>query len=335
MNKPVPYFRQAKFATVMICLLTLLFWIFFDASKHNPTLAKVNVFLQDPYDAVGSFGIQLALLSALVSFLRILRPYPKGITCTHLLLILRGNAVALLSIAVTLTADMIAMARYLSEWTSSSTGWILVLLIDGLIVLTAWAGWMVFHMGQTLNLLSGYRAWGKTMAICVVGFVILAFYPEAWRQSIPGGISTALVGMVLLFVVSSAIVKLVFPPDGRLTSTDAPYEDLFDDLMALYPWLQAHARFAGFLFDGIEKASKISWVRSLINWLNPRKHTWNAVILAALGLGIALVMAEAIGEGAPNQNVILLVLAVFIGIEGAGVLLGYVLFRQFLGITRS
>ncbi len=84
MKELAAYFRQAKFATVITCLLTLLFRIFFDVSKHNPALAKVNIFLEEPYDAVGSFGIQLAMLSALVSFLRILRPYPKGITFTHL-----------------------------------------------------------------------------------------------------------------------------------------------------------------------------------------------------------------------------------------------------------
>jgi len=335
MNESAPYFRQAKFATVMMCLLTLLFWIFFDASKHDPTLVKANTFAQDPYDAVGSFGVQLAMLSSLVSFVRILRPYPKGITYHSLLLVLRGNAVSLLSIAVTLTADVIAMLRYLSEWTGSYAGWLVAIFIGGLMALTALAGWLVFHVGQSLNLLSGCRAWGKTMAVCLAGFLVLAVYPEAWRQSVPGGILTALVGMVLLFVLSSAIVNLVFSLDGRLKSTDAPYEDLFDDLVALYHWLQAHARFAAFVFDRTEKLSKISWVHSLINWLNPRKHTWNMVILAALGMGIALVMAEAIGEGVPNQRIILLVLAVFIGIEGAGVLLGYLLFRQFLGITRS
>ena len=84
----------------------------------------------------------------------------------------------------------------------------------------------------------------------------------------------------------------------------------------------------------MEKFVNIAWMRSLINWLNPRKHAWNFVILVALGMGVAFLTAEAIGEGAPAQNVIPLILAVYIGIEGAGVLLGYVLFRRFLGIFR-
>jgi hypothetical protein len=108
-----------------------------------------------------------------------------------------------------------------------------------------------------------------------------------------------------------------------------------DDLLALYHWLKTHANFAGFLFSGPEKLANIFWIRALLNWLNPRKHVWNLVILVALGMGIALVMAEFLSEGAPQQSVMLIVLIVFIGIEGAGVLLGYVLFKQFLGLFRS
>lgn len=329
MNELTPYFRQVKFATLTICLLTSLFLIFFNVSKHYPALVEVNPFIEDPYDAVGSFGIQLAVLSALVSFVRILRPYPQGITSRNLLLILHGDAVSLVSVAVTLTADIIAMFRYLPEWISSFAGWLLVVFIGGLMGLTVLAGGMVFRMGQSLNLLSGSRSWSKAITICLGGLIVLTFYPEAWRQTVPGGIFTALVGMVFLFVFSSVIVKLVFPPVG------GQYEDFLDDLFALYQWLKAQANFAGFLFGGMEKLVHISSTRALINWLDPRKHVWNSVILAALGMGIALVMVEAIGEGAPNHSVMLMVLTVFIGIEGAGVLLGYVLFKQFLGIFRS
>jgi len=34
----------------------------FDNSKNIPLLAVVNPFTEDPYEAVGSFGIQLAFL---------------------------------------------------------------------------------------------------------------------------------------------------------------------------------------------------------------------------------------------------------------------------------
>jgi len=327
-NEATPFVRRVQFAQLATCLLAALFWIFFDASKHNPALAKANVFIEDPYDAVGSFGIQLAGLSALVSFVRLLRPYPKGITSNNLLLILRGEAVALLSVAVTLTADIIAIFRYLPVWTSSSAGWRLAVFICGLMALFILAGWVVLRIGKSLNLLSGSRAWGQTIVVCLVGFMILAFYPEAWRQSVPGAIFTALVGMAILFVLCWVTVKLVFPPTG------GSYEDILDDLSAVYQWIKAHARFAGFLFCWIEKSVSISRIQALINWLNPRKHAWNFVILAAMGMSLAFLIAEAIGEAASAQNVVLLALAVYISIEEAGALLGYALFRQFLGIFR-
>jgi hypothetical protein len=43
---------------------------------------------------------------------------------------------------------------------------------------------------------------------------------------------------------------------------------------------------------------------------------------------------EMLGEGAPNRSLILLVVTVYIGVEGAGVVLGYALFRHYLEIVR-
>jgi hypothetical protein len=51
------------------------FVVFFFASKHR--FGEVNPFAEDPYDAVGSFGIQLAAVAALAAWLRVVRPYPR------------------------------------------------------------------------------------------------------------------------------------------------------------------------------------------------------------------------------------------------------------------
>jgi hypothetical protein len=324
-----PQFKPVKSTILLTCLLTVLFLTFFNASKHCPALAEISPFIEDPYDAVGSFGIQLAFLSALISLVRIFRPYPHSMASNNLALILHGAAVSLAAIVVTLTADMIAMLRYLPDWIGSFTGWLLVAVIGGFMVLTAWVWRMIVRTGQSLNLLSGCHSRGQTLLICLGGLIILTFYPEAWRQDIPGGILTALVGMVILLICSLVMVKSVFPPVGE------QYEDFLDDLLALYRWLEAQAHDASFLFSQMEKLARISWMRAFINGLNPRQHSWNFVILVALGMGIALVIVEAIGEGAPDPGAMLMVLTVFIGIEGVGVSLGYALYRRFLGIFRS
>jgi hypothetical protein len=322
-------FRQAKFATLAAVVLVVLFWIFFNASKHISALAQVNVFNEDPYDAVGSFGIQLAILAAVLSFVRILRPYPKGITPENLLLILRGDAVTLTAILVTMAANLVAVFRYLSEWIGSPVGWILASALSVLIVLTVLAGWMVIQVGGSLNLPSGQRAWSKSLAICLLSILILAVYPDTWRKSVAGAVITASVGMVLLFVLVSAIVRLIFPPTGEVS------EDFLDDLLALYQWLKIRAKFANFIYNFSKRIVHHTWVRGVINWLNPRKHAWNAAILLGLMLGVGLLIVEAIAEGASDQSILMVVLSVYLSLECAGVLLGYVLFKQYLGIFRS
>jgi hypothetical protein len=132
--------------------------------------------------------------------------------------------------------------------------------------------------------------------------------------------------MLFLFVLSSVLARFVFPPAAGQGG------DLVDDLLAFYHWPGIRARFAGSFWGWMEKLAALPWVRAPIAWLNPRRHPWRAVTLVALGLGLALVTAEAIGEGVPNPSVIWLVLTLFITLEGSGVLLGYVLFGQYLGI---
>jgi hypothetical protein len=55
--------------------LAILFYLFFQITKHHPILSLVNPFVEDPYDAVGSFSFQFALFTALLSLVRAFRPY--------------------------------------------------------------------------------------------------------------------------------------------------------------------------------------------------------------------------------------------------------------------
>ena len=86
MSKFDSYFKPVKIITLITCLQTVLFILFFDFSKHNAALAPLNPFLEDPFDAVGSFAIQLSGAAALLALLRILRPYPRGITLKNLVI---------------------------------------------------------------------------------------------------------------------------------------------------------------------------------------------------------------------------------------------------------
>ncbi len=236
MNNPAGYLRQVHLTTLAACLMAAAFLVFFDASKHQPALAAVNAFAEDPYDAVGSFGIQLAGLGAFVSLVRSFRTYPAGITRTRAALILRGDAVALVAVAVTMIADGVAFCRYPRVWTGSTAGGMLAGLVGGLLALTLLAGWRTVALGRLLDGPSRSGSWLETMGVCLAAFLILWLYPETSRQNVPGAIFSAITGMAILFIPTSVLARQVFPLLMRLE------KDFLDDLMALYTWAKAHAR---------------------------------------------------------------------------------------------
>jgi len=323
--------RQFRVTAILTFALAILFFVFFDQGKHIPALAAVNSFNVDPYDAVARLGILLAMFTGLLSLVRAFRPYQtKEIASNQALLILRGETVTLLSIAITLAADVIAMLRNPSMAFGSSAGLTLSALVIGLALLTALASGWIYRTAKNVILSSGNRSWERPIIICLISIIILAAYPPGWDKVIVGGIGTALLGMVILFIVTWALATAIFP------QVIFHYEDSMDDFIAIYRWLKARSGFAVSVLNWSEKAATRTKVRALSGWLNPRRHNWNIIVLIAVGTGIAIASAEAIGEGvSPNFGRFVLVMSVFIGIGGAGVLIGYVLLGRFLGIFRA
>jgi hypothetical protein len=318
--------RSLKTISFVVFLLTIFFLAFFDNSKNIPLLAVVNPFAEDPYDAVGSFGIQLALFAALLSLIRAFRPYATEEIPSHQqLLILRAETVALLSIIVTLSADIVALLRYPSMWINSSGGLILAGLVGGLVLLTTIVSLPLYRIVFKSSFSFANRL--RIRAICFpVSILILAIYPADLLESIPGGIFTALVGMLILFICTWALTTAIFP------QTEMEFEDVFDDFTSIYREVKSRVKFISHL----EKFANVKLLHRLFSWLNPRNHRWNFIILIALGMGGSLMLMEALSEGtSTNTNVLILVLGVFLGLEGAGIILGYFLFGEFLGIFRK
>ena len=68
--------------TALIFVAAIIFFLFFQVNKRSP-LVEANPFADDPYDAVGSIAIQVALLISLLTYARVLRwrddpPRDKG-----------------------------------------------------------------------------------------------------------------------------------------------------------------------------------------------------------------------------------------------------------------
>ena len=156
--------------------LSALLVAFFGVSKHS--FAEVNPFAEDPFDAVGSFGVQLAPFAALLSLLRILRPYPtRAIPAAQAPFILRGLQVSVLAVAATLAADGIALVRTPEIWIHLAAGRALGLLTLALAIVTGWVGWALVRLASATHPRRWNRREVPAAALVIVGSgLALAFF---------------------------------------------------------------------------------------------------------------------------------------------------------------
>ena len=325
--------RSVKVSALLAFGLAILLFPFFEVCKHAPALSAVNPFAEDPYDAVGSFGIQLAPFLSLIALLRAFRPYPsEQAPDSQRVLYARAACCSCLSVAVTLAADVIAMVRHPSLWIGVPGGSLLAAMLGGMALLTALVFWFIYRAARSLPSRAPLQRWTQAGVCSLAGILILVFYPEELRQSTLGGLLTIAVGAIFLFslvcVLGTAIVPFL----------KAPFEDVIDDIVAAYRWEKAHADPAdpSLVIDGVlEKLLTLSPVRVVFRWLNPRRYPWNIVLLIGIFMGIALLLSEKSEAGGPHQpGKLFIVAAVFIGAECGGVLLGYVLLAKPLGLFR-
>ena len=326
--------RSVKVSALLAIGLSILFFIFLEICKHAPVFSQVNVFTEDPYDSVGSFGIQLAPFMALVAILRAFRPYPsEKMRDRQLLLFARAAYFSCLAVAVTLGADVIAMIRHPSLWIGVAGGFLLAVLLAGMILVTALVFWAMCYATRPLPLDSPLRRWIKASAFSLAGILLLAFYPEDLRQSVHGEILTIIIGIIFLFGLVWALGTAISP------SLEPPFEDVIDDLVITYQWQKAHTNPSNPLLavdKMIGKLLTLPLLRSIIYWLNPRRHPWNLVILLGVCMGIALLIADFSGEGGPPQlGRLVLIASIFISVEFVGVLVGYALLAKPIGLFRQ
>ncbi len=323
--------NRLKFAAGAILGLSIFFFIFFEICKHAPIIGAANPFAEDPYDAVGSFGIFLAFVCALLMVVRTFRPYRGNeIPTRQMDLAIRAGAVAVICVVVTLAADAIGLGRAMIANGIHPETNNLAAVVGGMTLVTLATGWTLIRAANSIVHQPIERPWWRGGVLCGLAILILAFYPIQIREaSATGGVITALVGMSILYLTTWGIATVLFP------TSESNYEDVFDDLSAI---IRGWGTRSGGIAWGINLIIKVAGsppVNGVLEWINPRKHRWNLAILAAAGFGVAIVSVEALSEGiAPTMGRVLLVVSVYLGIGGAGVMLGYLLFGKFLGIFR-
>jgi hypothetical protein len=111
-------------SALLTFISSLIFWGFFQISK-SPNFAAVNPFADDPVDAIGSIAVQVASAVSLLTLARAARVNHRPVSTYKDRLIVRGNSVALLAIAITLVADLSAELQH-PTWNESLWGMVLI-----------------------------------------------------------------------------------------------------------------------------------------------------------------------------------------------------------------
>ena len=322
--------KKAQRFALLACLLSILFWAFFNTSKHNPLFAEINPFANDPFDAVGSFGMLLAPLVADLALLGCLRPHPKGWTSLDMQVCLNRVAISLLAVTVTMLADSIALVRSILTWSRFSAGWLLSAMVLTLLVITII---VIRKLAALLNTYNLAKPWHLTLPhvfIFIISALALFLFPDQWRSLLPGALLAVLVGMTILFMDIRIIGEtwLNWLPQEE-------FEDVLDDLQAIYQWKKKRFPFAAGLFTWLEKL--VAWrpLKSIIHWFSPRQQACRLLLLLGFGVGVALLIVEMQAEGLPALRLLSLVSLVYTGFMIAGIMLGDRMLNHFIGIIRK
>ena len=317
--------------TIVVFSLSLFFCWFFFFCKHYNLFSNVITFNDDPYDAVGSIGVQVSIFASSFSLFRVFISYVKGIMHDNqIILILSGNLVALISIEVTMISNLISLVRYMDKWIKDSMGITLSILVFSFLLLT-----IILHFWSFIFVSKIKRPSIKKNSFIKIlwpisGFLILIIYPIFLRKSIIGEIFTSCFGMILQITIVKSLSSLMLP------SLSIKYSDLIDDMKDLLISLKNHSAFSKRILDKIGAISDSPKLKPLIKWLNPRLHKLNLVICLCAFSGIALAIIQTVGEGWSGLNErSFLVFLLFVSLEFLILLLFYLLFSNTLGIIRN
>jgi hypothetical protein len=291
--------RRSLISSVLVLALAAVFFAFFQLTKQVPELSSVNASAVDPYDAIGSFGVQTAAFLGALSVVRAFWWSRDGVRSNKREAVLAGTQVAaVLAVAVTLAGDVVAMLRHVPVWLGVPAGTAYASALLAVAVMAALVGFRVLAGSSRASgppVPGAHAARVRAGIGAAVFVVVLASYPETVTSSIPGAMLTIVIGVVLLFV-----------PVRLLT-------------LALVP----RAR---------EEPAAATRRR------RPGLRGWRWALVAALGVlaGLALVAVELLAEAGtatpPPLARIAVVVSVYVGVETSGLLIGYALLRGPLGL---
>jgi hypothetical protein len=224
-----------KAMTILTVALATAFYSFFMFAKHDPSLSAIAPFLNDPYDAIGSFAAIASVPLVLLALLRAFRPYRTPPTTEQQVYLIRTQLAIALAALVTLAGDAVAMARHTGMWLGTPLAGELLALLGGMTVFALVVIYLVRRAMSTIMLPTRPR-WRSAVTVSLLAILLLAVYPEAWIQTLYGHLFTILMGILLFFA-----------PLSQLDVALSPF-DLQVPMRKLKRWRRGYSWIAALLF---------------------------------------------------------------------------------------
>jgi hypothetical protein len=196
-------------AVIVLGLAALFSWSFMFA-KHDPALRNVIPFGDDPYDAVGSFGVIVVMLIALLSLVRAFRPYREYPSAIQLLHLARAQHAVVLIVFIVLASDGVAMVRHPATWSEAAARSQLVALLGGMAII-ATAVLLILRTSHGKLRAGATKRWKAAAASTLLALLILLIYPERLIDQTVTHLFTVIVGAAVLFAPMRYLLYALVP----------------------------------------------------------------------------------------------------------------------------
>ena len=220
-----------KLNSIFAICLAVVFLLFFQFTKHDPMIAVIIPFGNDPYDAVGSIGIIIAGLLGVLAFIR---SFYKVLLVRRKIIIARTQFSVVAAILITLMVDSIAMVKHIPMWFGQPGSIELLALMVGIFTLALLLSFAIRYSIRDICLEK--RSWKKFLIISIIVIAILTIYPEFITQSVIGELFTLIVGILILFFWMSALPEAFIPfniESFDSTKTQAHRRNIQKELIAV------------------------------------------------------------------------------------------------------